>query len=86
MRISWRGSGDHVLDKIKMTRSINNSAIVLCGLKLPQGNIDGDPTFSLSLEFVEHPCILKRPLVHFSSFLFRPLNHMLIETPSLYLR
>ena len=42
-------SSDHVLDEISVTRGINDGDIVLGSLKLPESNVDGDTTFTLSL-------------------------------------
>ena len=53
--ISLGGSSNHVLDKVTMSRGINDSAVVLGGLKLPQSNVNGDTTLTLSLELVENP-------------------------------
>ena len=39
MKTEWTTYGDHVLR----------------GLELPEGDIDGDTTLTLSLELVEHP-------------------------------
>lgn len=39
-KISPGGPSDHVLDEITVSRSINDSAGVLGGLKLPKGNIN----------------------------------------------
>uniref|UniRef100_A0A6N2M073 Uncharacterized protein n=1 Tax=Salix viminalis TaxID=40686 RepID=A0A6N2M073_SALVM len=44
---------------VTMSRGINDSAVVLGGLKLPQGNINGDATLTLSLELVKHPGVLE---------------------------
>ncbi|KAG4181132.1 hypothetical protein ERO13_A10G207601v2 [Gossypium hirsutum] len=37
----------------------DNLGVVLGCLKLPQGNINGDTTLTLSLQLVEHPGILE---------------------------
>ncbi|KAK3028160.1 hypothetical protein RJ639_038684 [Escallonia herrerae] len=74
---------DHVLDEITMTRGINDSTVVLGSLKLPQSNINGDTTFTLSLELVKHPGILERPFVHFSSLLLEPFNDTLVNPTKL---
>lgn len=38
-------------------------SVTLAGLKLPQGDVDGDATLSLCLQFVQHPGeYLKEPL------------------------
>ncbi|KAI5443336.1 hypothetical protein KIW84_012119 [Lathyrus oleraceus] len=57
--IGLGGSSNHVLDKVTMSRSINDCAVVLGGLKFPQGNINGDTSFTLSLKLVKNPCILE---------------------------
>nr|GMD73537.1 translation elongation factor 1-alpha [Ipomoea batatas] len=62
---------------------INDSAVVLGGLKFPQGNINGDTTLTLSFELVKHPGILERPLVHLSSFFLKPLNNTLVNSSKL---
>ena len=35
-------SGDHVLDKVTMSGSINDGHIVLGSLKLPESDVNGD--------------------------------------------
>lgn len=53
-------SGNHVLDEISVSRGVNDGDLVLGGLELPEGNVDGDTTLSLGLEFVKNPCVLER--------------------------
>ena len=43
------GTGNHVLDKVTVTGGIDNGDVELGGLKLPQSDIDGDTTLTLSL-------------------------------------
>ena len=57
-----RGSSDHVLNEIPVSRGINDSDIVLGGLELPESNIDGDSSLTLSLQFVKNPGILEGSL------------------------
>ena len=45
-----------------MSRGVNDGHIILGGFKLPQGNIDGDASLALSLEFIQNPGILERAL------------------------
>jgi hypothetical protein len=52
-----------------MPWSINDRAVVLCGLKLPQGDINGDTTLTLGLQLVEDPCVLEGTLAEFGGFL-----------------
>jgi len=81
--VSLGGTRDHVLDEVTVTRGVNDSAVVLGGLELPQGNIDCDTPLTLSLQLVKHPCVLEGPLVHLSSFLLEPLDHTLVDTTKL---
>ncbi|KAL8136456.1 hypothetical protein V2J09_002457 [Rumex salicifolius] len=57
--ISLGCSSNHVLDEVTMSRGIDDSAVVPSGLKLPESNINGDTTLTLSLQFVKHPRILE---------------------------
>jgi hypothetical protein len=77
------GAGNHVLDEVTVTRGIDDRAVVLGGLELPQGNVDGDTSFTLSLQLVKHPRVLEGPLVHFCGLLLEPLDHTLVNTSKL---
>ena len=77
------GTRNHVLNEITMAGSVNDSAVVLVGFELPQGNIDGNTTLALCLELVQHPGVLEGPLVHLGSFLLETLNHTLVDTSQL---
>lgn len=57
--ISLGSTSDHVLDEITMAGSIDDGDHVLGGLELPEGDIDGDTTLTLGLEFVQNPGILE---------------------------
>lgn len=48
--VSLGSASDHVLDEVTMSRSIDDSAVVLGGLELPESNVNGDTTFTLSLK------------------------------------
>jgi hypothetical protein len=47
----------------------NDGDVVLRCLELPQGNVDGDTTLALGLQFVEDPCVLEGTLTEFGGFL-----------------
>lgn len=47
----------------------NDGDIVLRGFELPESDIDGDTTLALSLQLVEHPCVLEGALAEFGGFL-----------------
>jgi hypothetical protein len=42
-------SGNHVLDEVSVSWGINDGEVVFGGFELPEGDIDGDTSFSLSL-------------------------------------
>ena len=81
--ISLGCPSDHVLNEIPVSGGIDDSAVVLCCLKFPQSNVDGNTSFTFSLELVKHPSILEWTLVHLSSFLLKPLNDTLVNTSKL---
>jgi hypothetical protein len=47
-----------------MSRSINDGDVVLAGLELPESNVNGDTTFTLGLELVQHPGVFEGTLAH----------------------
>merc|ERR1712131_35737 len=78
--IGLGGSGDHVLDEIPVARGINDGDVVVLSLELPEGNIDGDTTFTLSLQLVQNPGVLEGALAHLLGFL---LDGTLVDTTAL---
>src|SRR5204863_4754941 len=52
----------------------NNSDFIPRSLEFPKSNVDGNTTLTLSLQFVEHPSILKRFLAQLFSFLSTPVS------------
>merc|ERR1712012_662745 len=81
--VSLRGSSDHVLDKVTMSRSINDGHIILGSLKLPQSNINGNTSLTLSLQFVKNPGILEGSLARLGRLLLELLNGSLVDTSAL---
>jgi len=81
--ISLGSTSDHVLDEITMARGINDSNIVLWSLELPESDIDGDTTFTLSLQFVKNPGVLEGTLSEFGGFLLELLNGTLVNSTAL---
>jgi hypothetical protein len=73
--VGLRGTGDHVLDEVTVTRSVNDGDLVLGGLELPKSNVDGDTTLTLGLEFVKNPCVLERGYTIVSSDAAWPWAH-----------
>ena len=45
-----RGTSDHVLDEVTVTRGIDDGHVELGSLELPQGNVNGDTTLTLGLQ------------------------------------
>jgi len=78
--VSLRGTSDHVLDEVPVSRSINDGHVVLAGLKLPQSDVDGDTTLTLSLQFVQHPGVLEGALSHLGGFLLELLDGSLVDS------
>lgn len=63
------GTSDHVLDEVTVTGGINDSDLILGGLELPEGNVDGDTTLTLGLQLVENPSVLEGTLTELGGFL-----------------
>ena len=63
-----------------MAGGVDDGDVVLGGLKLPQGNVDGDAAFALGLEFVQHPGVLEGALAHFLSLLLELFDGPLVDT------
>merc|ERR1711951_101858 len=77
--IGLGGSGDHVLDETPVARGINDGDVVVLSLELPEGNIDGDTTFTLGLELVQHPGVFEGALAHLLGFLLELLDDTLVD-------
>ena len=78
-----RCSGDHVLDEVTMSGGINDGDIVLGSLELPESNINGDTSLTLSLQLVQHPGILEGSLARLGRLLLELLNGSLVNTSAL---
>ena len=81
--IGLRGTSNHVLDEVTVTRGINNGEVVLLGFELPQGDINGDTTFTFSLEFIQDPSVLEGGLTHFLGFFLELFNGTFVDTTAL---
>jgi len=58
-------------------RHTDDGDIVLGGLELPEGDIDGDTTLTLGLELVKNPRILEGTLAELSGFLLSGVSPLL---------
>jgi len=81
--VGLRGTGNHVLDEVTVARGVDDGDIVLGGLELPEGNVDGDTTLTLGLELVHNPGVLERTLTGLLCLLFELLDDTLVDTTAL---
>ena len=77
------GAGDHVLDKVTMSGSINDGDIVLGSLELPESDIDSDTSLTLGLQLVQDPGVLEGPLAGLGGLLLELLDGSLVDTSAL---
>ena len=61
----------------------NDGDLILGGLELPEGDIDGDTTLTLGLELVKNPGVLEGTLTELSGFLLELLDGTLVDTTTL---
>ena len=78
-----RCSGDHVLDEVTMSGSINDGDIVLGSLKLPESNVNGDTSLTLSLQLVQDPGVLEGSLARLRGLLLELLDGSLVNSSAL---
>merc|ERR1719470_169114 len=81
--ISLRGSSDHVLDEIPVSGGVDDGDIVPGGLELPESDIDGDSSLTLSLQFVKNPCVLERSLARLLGLLLELFDGPLVDATAL---
>ena len=78
-----RGTSDHVLDEVTMTRGVDDCNVVLGSLKLPESDVDGDTTLTLSLQLVQHPGVLEGALAGLLGLLLELLDGPLVNSTAL---
>ena len=76
-------TSDHVLDKVTMSRGINDGDIVLGSLELPESNINGDTSLTLSLQLVQDPGVLEGSLARLRRLLLELLDGSLVNSSAL---
>lgn len=81
--IGLRSTSDHILNEISVSGSINNGEVILRGFEFPEGDIDGDTSFTFSFELVQNPSVLERTLALFGRFLLELFNGSLVDTTTL---
>jgi len=81
--ISLGGTSDHVLDEISVAWSVDDGEEVLLGLELPEGDIDGDSSFSLGLKLIEYPSVFEGGFTDLFSFFLVFLESSLFDTTAL---
>jgi hypothetical protein len=57
--------------------------VVLGSFELPESDINGDTTLTLSLELIKNPSVLEGTLTEFGGFLLKLFNGTLIDTTAL---
>merc|ERR1719150_1645905 len=77
------GSGDHVLDEVTMSGSVDDGDIVLGSLELPKSNVNGNTSLTLSLQLVKHPSILEGSLARLGRLFLELLDGPLVDTSAL---
>merc|ERR1719334_2970580 len=77
--IGLGSASDHVLDEIPVAWGVDDGDVVVLGLELPQGDIDGDTTLTLGLKLVQHPGIFEGALAHLLGFLLELLDDTLVD-------
>jgi len=78
--IGLRSTSNHVLDEISMAWGVDDGDFVHVGLEFPEGDIDGDTTFSFSLQLVEDPSVFERTFSHFGGFFLEFFDGSLVDT------
>jgi len=78
--IGLRGTGDHVLDEISVAWGVDDGDFVFGGLEFPEGDIDGDTSFSFGLQLVQNPSVFERTFTHFGGFLLEFFDGSLVDT------
>jgi len=81
--ISLGGTSDHVLDEVSVSGGINDGEVKVLGLKLPEGDVNGDTTLALGLELIKDPGVFERSLTHLGGFLLELLDGTLVDTTAL---
>ena len=81
--IGLGGSGDHVLDEVSVSGGIDDGEVILGGIELPEGDVDGDTSLSLGLELVHDPSVLERGLSEIGGLLLELLDGSLVDTSAL---
>ena len=76
-------TSDHVLDEVTMSGGIDDRHVVLGGLKLPESDVDGDTTLTLSLQLVQHPGVLEGALAGLLGLLLELLDGPLVNATAL---
>jgi len=81
--IRLRRTRDHVLDEIPMPGGVNDGDVILLGAEIHQLNVDGDTTFTLRLQLVQHPGVLEGAFSHLLGFLLELLDDSLVDATAL---
>jgi hypothetical protein len=81
--ISLGSSGNHVLDEISVSGSVDDGDVEFGSFELPESDINGDTTFSFGFELVQNPGVLEGTLAHLLGFLFEFFDGTLVDATTL---
>ena len=81
--VSLACASDHVLDEVTMAGGVDDGDVVLGGLELPESDVDGDTTLTLSLQLVQHPGVLEGALAGLLGLLLELLDGPLVNSTAL---
>jgi len=81
--IGLGSSGNHIFNEISVSGGINDGDVEFFGFEFPEGDINGDTSFSFGLEFIEHPGVFERSFTHFVGFFFEFFDNSFIDTSTL---
>merc|ERR1712228_1086998 len=69
-----------IFNEISMTWGVDDGDFVDVGLEFPESDIDGDTSFSFSLQLVQNPSVFKRTFSHFGGFFLEFFDGSLVDT------
>jgi len=78
--IGLRSTGNHVFNEISMAWGVDDGDFVFGGLEFPEGDIDGDTSFSFGLQLVQNPSVFERTFTHFGGFFLEFFDGSLVDT------
>jgi len=78
--IGLRSTSNHIFDEISMAWGVDDGDFVFGGLEFPEGDIDGDTSFTFGLELVEDPSVLEGSFAHLGGLFLKLFDGPLVDT------